>query len=278
MSAIMEDIHKAKYEYPYLDIGYNFDNGFLHFHEETEVLYVYEGSIIATIGAENHLLSAGDICIILPSQIHTLTPVGPIKIHVMKLYPVINLINIQLKMNIYHANDPHYAYLFENISNIIAEDIQKKLGFELAVVNSCGNIMLYILRNLPQKALDSMSPKKAKHYANFITKVNSYLDDHYQTTLSLEDISMHFNYSRSYFSRFFKEVTGQNFIDYYTVFKLKKSILQLKSTHANIESIALSAGFNNLRSYNRAFQKHFGQSREITESSLINSTGASPPS
>ena len=260
MGAVVESIHKATYEYPYLNIGYNFDNGFLHFHEETELLYVYEGSIMLTIALENHLLSPGDVCVIPPGQIHTLTPVGPIKIHVMKLYPVINLHDIQLEKNIYTACDPHYEYLHKNIIRIIDEDSQRKPGFELAVVNACGNIMLYTLRELPQKSIDAVSQKRMKHNRKFINEVNTYLDERYQAAFSLEDISQYFNYSRSYFSRLFKEITGTNYIDYYTVFKLKKSLPQLKNTQTNIETIALAAGFNNLRSYNRAFQKYFGQS------------------
>ena len=61
MAVINESINKAKYEYPYMNIGYNFDNHLLHFHEEAEVLYVYEGSIIADIDSENILLTKGDI-------------------------------------------------------------------------------------------------------------------------------------------------------------------------------------------------------------------------
>ena len=260
MSAIMEDIHKARSEYPYLNIGYNFDDGFLHFHEEPEVLYVYEGTITVTIDHENQLLTPEDICIILPSQIHTLTPVGPIKLHVMKFYPVIDLIHIRLERNIYHREDAYYNFLLRNVLDIIEEDAKRIPGFELAVVNGCGNILLYILRNLPHKHINQTGAKRISYNAEFISRVNSYLNEYYKVPLSLEDISGHFDYSRSYFSRLFKEVTGQNYIDYYTTFRLKKSIYLLKSTHASIESIALASGFNNLRSYNRSFQKYFGQS------------------
>jgi len=260
MPAINESIHKAKYEYPYMDIGYNFDDYFLHFHPETEVLYVYEGSIVAVIDSENRILTQGDICIILPNQIHTLIPIGHIKIHVMKLYPLTNLINIQLEKNIYKNDDEHYDYLFQNITTMITEDTEKKTGFELAVVNSAGNIMLYILRNLPQKRKLDITPKKLMHYTNFIENINSYLEENYNTDFSLEDIAFHFHYSKSYFSRLFKEITGTNFRDYLTLFRLKKSVHLLKETPISIENVAFSSGFNNSRSYIRSFLKHYEQS------------------
>lgn len=260
MAAVNELIHKAKYEYPYIDIGYNFDDHFLHFHEETEVLYVYEGSIIADIDSENHILKEGDICIILPSQIHTLIPIGYIKIRVMKLYPVINLINIRLKKNIYTPDDEHYNFLLENINRIVNEDSVKLPGYELSVVTACGNIMLYILRDLPQEESADISLKRLEYSTNFINDVNAYLEANYKSQITLEEIASSFNYSRSYFSRLFKEITGTNFIDYLNIFKLKKSIQLLKNTNTSIEDIAFSSGFNNLRSYNRSFSRHFGQS------------------
>ena len=243
-----------------MDIGYNFDDHFLHFHEETEVLYVYEGSIIADIDSENHLLTEGDICIILPSQIHTLIPIGYIKIRVMKLYPTLNLINIRLKKNVYNKDDESYGYLLDNITRITDEDEKRAPGYELAVVNSCGNIMLHILRELPKEMRTDITLKKLEYSTNFINDVNQYLEDNYKSEISLDGISASFGYSRSYFSRLFKEITGTNFIDYLNVFKIKKSIHFLKNTNMNIENIAFSSGFNNLRSYNRSFSKHFGQS------------------
>lgn len=232
----------------------------MHFHEETEVLYVHEGSIIVDIDSESHLLTEGDICIILPSRIHTLIPVGYIKIRVMKLYPVINLINIRLTKNIYNSKDEHYEYLLENINRIVNEDAMKLPGYELSVATACGNIMLYILRELPKKADVNISLKKFEHSTHFINEVNAYLEENYKAQITLEEIAASFSYSRSYFSRLFKEITGTNFIDYLSIFKLKKSIYFLKNTNMNIENIAFSSGFNNLRSYNRSFSKYFGQS------------------
>jgi len=260
MSAVAESIHKASFEYPYLAVGTNFDNGTLHFHEETELLYVAEGSILLTVGSENRHLVQGDICVILPGQTHTLTPVGPVRIQVMKLYPVINLIHLQPEKNVYSPHAPHYGFLLQNILTIIREDSARAPGFELAVLNACGSIMLYILRNLPKKQGKAVSGKKRKHDLSFLSEVNAWLEAHYLSPLSLEDISTHFGYSRAYFSRLFKEAAGTNFVDYCTVFKLKKSLPQLKNARTNIESVALASGFNNLRSYNRVFQKYFGQS------------------
>lgn len=260
MSAVVERIHKATYEYPYLSIGYDFGGGLLHFHEETELLFVYEGRILLTVAAENHFLSPGDICVIPPGQIHTLTPAGPVKIHVMKLYPMIDLTGIELENHIYSTGAPHYDALRRLADGIIREDRERLPGYELAVVTGCGSILLYILRQLPQKLLSDTGRKKALHDRDFVYRVRDYLEACYREPFSLADISRHFSYSRSYFSRLFREVTGTNFIDYYTAFRLEKSLELLKSTRQNIETVALSVGFHSLRSYNRAFRARFGQS------------------
>lgn len=260
MKAVNELQHKAKYEYPYMDIGYTFDDPVLHFHPETEVLYVYEGSILATIDSENYILTEGDICIILPSQIHNLIQLGHIKIRVMKLYPIINLINIQLEKNIYKKSDTHYDFLYENITRMVDEDDAKKSGYELSVTLSAGNIMLYILRNLPQTKKLDLSPKKLAQRTSFMVEINSYLEENYQNDFSLEEIATVFHYTKSHFSRLFKEITGTTFSEYFTFFRLRKSIQLLKNSRMNIDTIASLSGFNSARSYSRAFNQHYDRS------------------
>jgi len=200
MSAVKETIHKANYEYPYVDIGKHFEEAVLHFHEETEILYVEDGSIVVTLNSENRLLTRGDICVVLPGQIHTLTQTGPVKIYVMKLYPVLDLRNIQLEKYVFQEQDLCYPVLLKQVRKIIEEDRMRAPGYEVAVAIACGGIMLYILRELPQKEIGPAGVKKMRHYAEFINEVNAYLEEHYETAVSLEEIAAHFNYSREYYS------------------------------------------------------------------------------
>lgn len=259
MNVLNESVHKASHQYPYLALGPHLYDYMLHFHEEIEFLYVYKGSMVVTIESENHIVNEGEICILLPNQLHTLVPVGYNEMCVMKMYPSLNLLNIQLQKNIFKIGEEHYDFFKEKITDIIKEHTEKEAGFEIAVVNICNQILLYILRNLPNKMVVNLSLKKYQKSSALLNNVNSFLENNYSINFSLEDIANYCGYTKCYFSRYFKEITGINFNDYCTIFKLKKTTMLLNDKTFNIADAALTCGFNNIRTYNKAFKNFYGK-------------------
>lgn len=49
-----------------------------------------------------------------------------------------------------------------------------------------------------------------------ITEAKRYIQQHYQKSLRLEDVSSAVGFNATYFSTLFKKETGQNFLDYLT--------------------------------------------------------------
>lgn len=260
MKAINEEVNKAGFNYPYIGFGTKFENNALHFHSELEILYVLEGKISATVEAENNLLKKGDICIILPGQIHTLLQMGQIQLFVIKLYPAIPLYGSKMKKYIFSESSDHHAVLQQRIEALLCEDKERRIGYTLAVKTACDALALYILRNL---LLPSDASTSAEHQAfrmRVFEDANEYIEENYKKAVSLDAVATSFGYSRSHFSRLFKSVCGMNFFDYLAIFRLKKSTELLQNSDLTIEHVALSCGYNCLRSYNRAFRKYFGQS------------------
>ena len=260
MKAISEEINKASYDYPYIGKGTSFENNPLHFHSELEVLYVEEGEISVTAETENQLLKKGDICIILPGQIHTLLQIGRIKLSVIKLFPAISLYSTRMERYIFSEDSPHYAPLKSAVDRMLAEDAEQRIGYQIAVRTACDTLALYVLRKLAFAADTNASPEKHTFGMRFLESANEYLEACYKKEITLDAAAAAFGYSRSYFSRLFKAVCGMNFFDYLSIFRLKKSTALLQSSDLTIESVAFSCGYSCLRSYNRAFHKYFGQS------------------
>ena len=260
MKAISEEINKASYDYPYIGKGTHFENNPLHFHGELEVLYVEDGEISATVETENRLLKKGDICIILPGRIHTLLQIGRIKLSVIKLYPSVSLYGARMENCIFSEDSIHYAPLKRAVDQILCEDAERQIGYQLAVRTACDTLSLYVLRTLFRPLDASASQEKQAFGIRFLEGANDYLESNYKKDITLDTAAAAFGYSRSYFSRLFKAVCGMNFFDYLSIFRLKKSTALLQSSDLTIESVAISCGYSCLRSYNRAFHKYFGQS------------------
>lgn|GEM_PF-2124392 len=78
-----------------------------------------------------------------------------------------------------------------------------------------------------------------------IKEAQNYILDHLNTSFSLSDVAEHIGWSPHHFSKMFKQVTGQSFVDYVTQERIKKAkeiLLQRKDL--TVVEIAEEVGFN----------------------------------
>ena len=66
--------------------------------------------------------------------------------------------------------------------------------------------------------------------------------------------------SEKYFSRFFKENFGVNFVDYVNRVRLERAASLLLSSDDSVTDVALSCGYTNISYFIRRFNKAFGTS------------------
>lgn len=251
-----EAINCATKTYPFL-IEHENVKYIPHFHEEPELVYVIEGSICITIENNSFILNKGDICIFTPELIHNLYSYMPNKTFVMKLFPAIDLKNIQLHNNVVSPDDEIYDVLLQNIKCIMAENKEKSIGYELSVNICAEKIFLTIIRNMEYTILEKNEQVKFESKSDFLNSVTSFLEKNYSDEFSLEDVAKYLNYAKSYFCHYFKRITGVTFWKYYTIFRLDKSIQMMKQyPNKRYIEIATDSGFKNIRSFNQSFKEY----------------------
>lgn len=97
-------------------------------------------------------------------------------------------------------------------------------------------------------------------YDQIIMDAFGYMQEHYQESLSLTDISSVLGISSSYFSHLFKKQTGKNYVDYLNEIRLKAVMEDLKNSDFKIAVIAEKNGFHNFEYFSRFFKKATGLS------------------
>ena len=97
-------------------------------------------------------------------------------------------------------------------------------------------------------------------YDQIIVDAFSYMQEHYQESLSLTDISAVLGISSSYFSHLFKKQTGKNYVEYLNEIRLKAVMEDLKNSDFKIAVIAEKNGFHNFEYFSRFFKKATGLS------------------
>lgn len=261
-----EQVNYATKDYPFL-IKHENVKYIPHFHEETEIVQVLEGELLFTLGIECYSIKAGDICIITPQQIHNLYTETYSLTYVMKLFPIVDLSGLRLETPILTKADPSYEKLNNYIHNIIRENENQEECYKLAVNVQAESIFLFILREMRYQNLDSRIKLKHITKNKTLDEINQFLEEHFDEDFSLDQIATKLNYTKSYFCRYFKKMTAMTFWEYFTMFRLEKSIQCMQdSPKENITVIANRAGFKNVHSYNTAFKSfHRCTPREYRE-------------
>lgn len=97
-------------------------------------------------------------------------------------------------------------------------------------------------------------------YSTRIRKVIAYIQQHYDTELSLNVIADKFGIHKVHLARTFKEETGTSINAYILDLRIAKAKHLLQSTNCNVNEILHKVGFNNAQNFYALFKKSTGLS------------------
>ncbi len=89
-----------------------------------------------------------------------------------------------------------------------------------------------------------------------IEKAVAYIRENFTSDISRDGLASHLDISPNYFSKLFAEYTGKKMNDYIIDLRIDEAMKLLRDTDRQIIDIAFAVGFNNLRTFNRAFSKN----------------------
>jgi len=238
-----------------------FDSLFSHMHSNPQLIVVLDGTLDVQIGEEKFTAQENDIFLINQRVFHS-----------MKTDGTALVLSVLIDQYGFGLDQQEADTLYFNLNSIKTPnnkriDSIKYLLYSIVKFNSMENInSIYTNRAITYSLFAQLmndfklditeSNQKIASY-DTITKVSAYVHDHYKEKLSLQFLSDYFNYSIAYLSRLFKQSLGENFIDYYDTLRINYSLDDLISSNKSIEELAIDHGFENSRSYVRAFQKLF---------------------
>ena len=116
---------------------------------------------------------------------------------------------------------------------------KRPYAYQLAVKSYLFQIFYLLISNCGRNEIKPISKKALEK----IKTILSYVAEHFQDNISIEEIAGHCFYSKSYFMKFFKETMGMSFVQY---------------LNDDIINIAINTGFDNLSYFNRCFKKKYG--------------------
>ncbi|WP_152393449.1 helix-turn-helix domain-containing protein [Paenibacillus guangzhouensis] len=116
-----------------------------------------------------------------------------------------------------------------------------------------------VLEALTQIASKVEEKREQRGSNKLIENMLIYIEEHYrESEFSLAQLADQFELTPTYISKLFKEHTEKNFIDYLIETRVKAAVALLMDKNRKINDIAEEVGYNNTRSFLRAFKKYTG--------------------
>ena len=237
-----------------------------HWHKEIELIYVRSGSCRLNITDRTFTAHAGALAVCESGEIHysdsydmkncldfiifDTSIIGPIFQNPRFSHPLVT----REQLEAYGLN-----HILHSLIHTVSRELKEKAPYYQEVVTSSLQTFWALLkRHHPRTESGALPDGKRSRMLNDLQSLLSYIDEHYGDSISLEFAAGSMNFSTSYFSRIFKKLMGINFVTYLNMVRVEGAAYELRHTQRKITDIALSCGFNNIRTFNRVFKEITG--------------------
>jgi len=272
-------LFNAKNEQLYFDYDINTvsmdsypDMYHMHWHQHVEVLANSkpDSSVEISINQKTVTLLYGDIYFIWPGELHEI--IDNSSKAIIALQFSMSLLNSKKEFAIYYEKYKDNSFLSykENVTlnNSILSDLQAILtlshDYQDRFRNTKMTIYLYdiFMKYASVFNYDSNGRKSVyiprKQISDKIDLACSYIKNHCDEPITLEETASYIGFSPCYFSRHFKKITTHSFVEYLILQRINRLQVLLIDKSLSITDAAYQAGFKSISTLNRTFSKYCG--------------------
>src|SRR5690625_1293589 len=121
--------------------------------------------------------------------------------------------------------------------------------------------VIFLLKRKATQFLEASDDHQMGQKGNSrLKEIDQYIIDHLSENIYSVDVANHLYLNPSYFSRYFKNIAGQNFTDYVHNFKMKIAVKLIKENKETIKMIASRLGYSDRTYFSKVFKKYTGHS------------------
>jgi two-component system response regulator YesN len=145
---------------------------------------------------------------------------------------------------------------FTNRWGNISQDYYKVLNKIMTSVNKIE--LKTVIRKYIEKIINELTMNRQQKINSIIEIADNYLMENYTEDITLEDIARLVNLSPYYFSRFYKETSGINFIDRLINIRIEKAKHYFESTDLSLKEVSGMVGYQDPNYFSKLFKKMTG--------------------
>ena len=233
-----------------------------HWHSNLELIRVLSGELFLTLDNRAQTLKTGDIAFINSETVHGATPSDCLYECIVFNLGFLRTNNRQCDAFIENLLT-HSSYLIERptdnriktLVNLIFEETEKNgAGTPFKVIG----LFHELLGEIEEKKLfTSHLPPSSDHDQKKVVKLKAvlkFLRENFASDITLDDMSAVAGFSRQYFCKFFKDMTGTTPVNYLMAYRIERAARKLLGSDLPITQIAFDCGFNDLSYFIKTFR------------------------
>lgn len=228
-----------------------------HWHEEIELIYVTEGAGYGHNNSEKIHLEKGDVFVANSGEVHSFGSDDIMKYHciiISEKFLRKNGIDIT-KVNFCHfIRDKEIAGSFEEINSVL-----KKENDFLALYFRTAILRLFCKMAENYVADTSTLPYYNSRIINSVKGVINYIHENFKEKIKIEEILEESGFSRAYFSREFKKITGNSIVDYINFVRCSRTEELISTGDYIISEAAEMCGFSSMSYFSKTYKKFMGR-------------------
>lgn len=258
----MPDTH-WRFWYNNQTVGY-----FTHWHDALELIMPLEEDYLITVRDTDYRLVPGDIMLIPPGDLHAIKApqsgnrfIFLIDLGVFHQIGDFRQSRLLLSKPV-HITSERFSAIYEEAVSMIMQAAalywssspSRQLQIYACLLKFFACCIDHQVTSSISSDPNGNSPRSEQLYHRF-NQLLDYLQLHYAENISLEQAADQMHLSKYYFTKVFKQYTGQTFYEYFSYLRIQAAEEYLKDPSIPIADISSSCGYVNISSFNRTFRK-----------------------
>lgn len=241
-----------------------------HAHDYLELTYILTGQARYCIEGEMQTLKAGDLLLGNPGVVHRYDRqddqeppvevyIGVSNFHFQDMPP--QSLVLPDGGYVLHCKAELKQDLNQLIQTMISETQMQQSGQYFMVKAYLVQMLLLVIRQIrgekKREKQGYVFESRSKGY--MVKRIIAYMNEHYATHISLDQIAQNMYLSPVYISKIFKEETGESPIRYLIQIRLEKAKEILEDEDCgSIKDVALAVGYEDVYYFSKLFKKYYG--------------------
>ena len=252
-------------------------------HNFWEMVYVDKGQVNIRAGTNEFTLKQGQVAFHKPNEFHTISADGVNASEVFVIAFVCSSASMEFFKNYV---TPLPADLKKQMFSLINEclstfEIMPITGVELIIKGNAPiggqqmirihleEFLIMLIRKHSETEKHSFFPSKESMENHLAKQMISFAEENIYEKVSIQDLCIHFNYSRAYLSGIFKASTGMTVGTFITKLKIKEAKKLIRTNQYTFAEISDMLKFDNQHYFSRVFKKETNFSPSQYKNSIL---------